>query len=101
MTTKLDGSRLVDINMARFNTQNPFIGIQHSIDDSGIGLSATYKKEHVGIRLAACIADFCFSRCAVIIQAVSRSPIIVGLDQPLEDGLMAAIVVIAFERNHN
>ena len=73
------------------------VGFQHRIDDGSVGLRATDKEKHVGIGLVASLTDLSLGGCAEIVQAVACSPLIIGLAQPLEDSLVATVVVIALK----
>ena len=97
MAAKLDGATLVHVDVSRLDSQHALIGLEQGINHGGVGLRATHEEKHVGIGFAACRADFLPGSGAVIIQSVARGTVVVGLNQALEDSLVAAVVVVTLK----
>ena len=85
------------IDVPSLDRQHALIGLQHGIDDSGVGLRAAYQKVDISLRLTTCLAHL-VTRCGtVIIQSVTCCAIIVCLNEPSEYSLVTAIVVITLK----
>ena len=87
----------MDVDVTCLDRQHAFVGLQHRVDDRGIGLGTAHQEENVGIGLAASGADFLLGSIAILVKAVTCCALIVGLQQAVEYRLVAAIVIIALK----
>ena len=80
---KLNGSSLVDVDMATADADDALILIEHGINGGSIGLRASRQEENLGIGHTDSLADTAFGALAEFVEAIGRRLGIVILDQVL------------------
>ena len=94
---KLDGPRLMDIDMAGANTDDAFVLIEHGVDGGGIGLRTTRQKEYLCIGHANGLTDKLLGTFRELVEPVRRRFGIVVAYQILEHLRMGTVVIVAFK----
>jgi len=96
----LNGTNFVAADVADCRGNDPFVGAQAGGNDSHVGLGAA--DENVDIHIVSSTGLFnqflCF--CRNFIFAVTNVLVHIGFDQTLQNGRLAAFVIVAIEINH-
>ena len=100
MPRKFHGSCFVNVDMCRLCTQNTLVGLEHAVDDRGVGLCTTGKEPYLSIWCFAGCANHCPCLFAETVVAIALRPFVVGLHEMAQYRLVSSIIIIAFEMNH-
>ena len=100
MAESLHGAGLVNFDVGSRDADHAFAASQQCINHSGVGLSAAYEQENLRVRKSCCLAYQGLGRFGMAVAAVAARPLVIALQQVLENLRQTAVVVVAFERNH-
>lgn len=78
MAAMLDGTTFVDIDVATFGSQNALVATEKSVNDSGIGLSATLHELYQCIRSSTRRADGIFGLKSILVATITNGVLEVG-----------------------
>ena len=92
---ELDGSRLVDVDVAGVSGDDPFPAPQERGDGHGVALGAAHQEIHVRLRLFAGGADLLPGGGAEAVLPVAWLGDQVGLLQPFQDAGMGPLGIVA------
>ena len=96
----LHSAGLVDMDVTALGADRTLVGPQCGGDQGHVGLCAAHQEVDSRILPGAFLTDVVRSGTAVVIGAVAGGLLVIGLDQPLQDALMAAFAVIAGKIDH-
>ena len=97
MAAGLDGTGLVNGDVARIDGNDRLVAAQHAVDDGGVGLRSANEEEHVGPVTLAGHPDFLLRTFAVDVEAVGECLLTVRFHEVLHHLRMGTVVVVAFE----
>ena len=101
MAGALDGAGFVAVDVAGVYGKNALPGPQQGIDHGGIGLRSANHEMHARAGQAAGGADFIGRGGAVGVGAIAQRLVQIGLLQPLQNGGMSPLQIIAVKTDHN
>ena len=101
MSGVLDGTRLMDGDMAGLHRDGALIVCEHGGDDGGVGLRTAHEEVHLALRAVAGLQDFPLSALGIRVVAVAVQLLEIGLDEPLENLGVRTLGIIASEKEHN
>ena len=100
MPRHLHGTRLMNVDMSGVGCQDPFIELQHRVDDHHIGLSTANQEEHFSIRTLTSLDDLFAGSLTKLVKTVTGSEFLIRIYQVLQHLGMHTVVIVALERNH-
>ena len=100
MSCELHGSRLVNVNMSRVGAQYALVGLQHAVDDRGVGLCATGEEPDLRLGDFTSLTDQCPCMFAEAVVAVALRALGVGFHEMAQHSFVCPVVVIAFKMDH-
>ena len=100
VSRRLDGPRLVDVDVSRRCGQHPFVPAQQAVDDRGVGLGAAHQQIDLGLGRSARLADELAGMGRMGVASVSGALFEVGLDQAAHHLGMGSLHVVAIEMKH-
>lgn len=101
MATRLDGTRLVDVDVCGLGSQYAFVMREEGIDDGGVGLGASDEEVDVETIIGTSLTHKLLSLGCNGILTVAYGLLEVGIDQPLEYLRVATLHVIGIEVEHS
>ena len=97
MSGELHGACLVDVDMRRVAADDALVGLEHAIDDGGVGLRAAGEEVNLRVGSLASLADELAGMLAVAVVAIALRTLAVGGDEMAKHGVVGSVVVVAFE----
>ena len=83
VTACLDRTGFVGTDVTGTGRDDTLVGVQHGIDDSGIGLCAADQEEDIRFRGMTCLTDLSPGRFGILITAVAGSFLHIGFQKAL------------------
>ena len=85
MTSSLNRTGFVLVDMAAFGSHHAFIRTENRSDDRRIGLRTTYQEVHRNSRTTAGLPDFLTRFRTIMISSIPRSFLHIRLHQAFQD----------------
>lgn len=93
----LNGTRLVNANVATLGCQYPLVACKQSIDDGGVGLSATHKEMNACLGCAASLLNELLGVGCEIVSSITHCFEEICFDESLEHLGMGSCHIVGFE----
>ena len=90
----------MDVDVARFGGQHPFVTAQQTVDHRGIGLRAAHEEVDFGLRSIAGLADQLPRMGRIGVATVARGLFEVGGQEAPHHFGMGPLHVVAIEMKH-
>ena len=97
---ELHGAGFVDVDMARVDTDDALVLVEHRVDGGGVGLGAARQEEHLGVGQSAGLADALLGTLGELVEAIGGGSGVIPPHEVLHHLGMGTIVVVAFEGYH-
>ena len=100
VSESLHGTSLVHVDVCHVCGNDALARSEQRVDHRGVGLCAADEEVDFSVTHLAGVPDLFLGLLAVGVVAVATGLLVVGVEEPVQDFGLYAIVIIAFKRNH-